>query len=179
GPAEAASAGAETAAAKPTPAKTEPARPVTPDWPVRLRGIGFGGDYNPEQWHMEVRLEDVQLIGEAGVNIVSLAIFSWATIETRAGGAEWAWRDNITDRLAAAGVRVALATATASPPPWLTMKHPEILPRTAEGIPLSQGARQSYSPPSTVYRDYAIKMAKAIAEPYGQHPALAFGHRDS
>src|SRR5699024_8998696 len=167
-PAEAASAGAETAAAKPTPAKTELARPVTPDWPVRLRGIGFGGDYNPEQWPMEVRLEDVQLMGEAGVNIVSLAIFSWATIETREGRYEWAWLDNIMDRLAAAGVRVALATATASPPPWLTMKHPEILPRTAEGLTLSQGARQSYSPSSTVYRDYAIKMAKAIAERYGQ-----------
>lgn len=179
-PAEAVPAAAtEPAAAKPAPAKTEPARPVTPDWPVRLRGIGFGGDYNPEQWPMEVRLEDVQLMGEAGVNFVSLAIFSWATIEPREGRYEWAWLDNIMDRLAAAGVRVALATATASPPPWLTMKHPEILPRTAEGIPLSQGARQSYSPSSTVYRDYAIKMAKAIAERYGQHPALALWHIDN
>src|SRR5690625_2775186 len=70
-------AATDPAAAKPAPAKTEPARPVTPDWPVRLRGIGFGGDYNPEQWPMEVRLEDVQPMGEAGVNFVSLAIFSW------------------------------------------------------------------------------------------------------
>src|SRR5699024_9966466 len=102
-PAEAVPAAAtEPAAAKPAPAKTEPARPVTPDWPVRLRGIGFGGDYNPEQWPMEVRLEDVQLMGEAGVNFVSLAIFSWATIEPREGRYEWAWLDNIMDRLAAA-----------------------------------------------------------------------------
>src|SRR5699024_12311129 len=119
-PAEAVPAAAtEPAAAKPAPAKTEPARPVTPDWPVRLRGIGFGGDHNPGQWPMEVRLEDVQLMGEAGVNFVSRPIFSWATREPREARYEWAWLDNIMDRLAAAGVRVALATATASPPPWL------------------------------------------------------------
>lgn len=167
-----------SAAAVPKP-EPEPARPVTPDWPVRLRGIGFGGDYNPEQWPMEVRMEDIALMGEAGVSIVSLAIFSWATIEPREGRYEWAWLDNIMDRLAAAGVRVALATATASPPPWMTMKHPEILPRTADGVALNQGARQSYSPSSTVYRDYAIKLAKAIAQRYGQHPALALWHIDN
>src|SRR5699024_139872 len=74
---------------------------------------------------------------------------------------------------------VALATATASPPPWLTMKHPEILPRTAEGVVLGQGGRQSYAPSSTVYRDYAVKMAKAMAERYAKHPALALWHIDN
>ncbi|HIZ36552.1 MAG TPA: beta-galactosidase [Candidatus Ruania gallistercoris] len=141
--------------------------------------MGYGGDYNPEQWPMHVRLEDIELMREAGVNLVSLAIFAWASIEPREGRYEWAWLDNIMDRLAAAGIQVALATATASPPPWLTMKNPEVLPRTADGVVLSQGGRQSYAPSSTVYRDYAVKMAKAMAERYADHPALALWHIDN
>ncbi|UFU08301.1 beta-galactosidase [Ruania halotolerans] len=141
--------------------------------------MGYGGDYNPEQWPMEVRLEDIALMREAGVNLVSLAIFSWATIEPREGRYDWTWLDNILDRLQAAGVKVALASATASPPPWLTANHPEILPRTAEGVVLSQGGRQSYAPSSPVYRDYAVKMATAMAQRYAEHPALALWHIDN
>ena len=40
------------------------------------------------------------------------------------------------DVLHAAGVRVDLATATASPPPWLTHRYPEVLPVTKEGVRL-------------------------------------------
>src|SRR5699024_7780680 len=167
------------ASAKPTPAKPTRAKPTRPDWPIGLTVLGYGGDYNPEQWPMATRLEDIELMREAGVNFVSLAIFAWASIEPREGRYEWAWLDNIMDRLSAAGIKVALATATASPPPWLTMKHPEILPRTADGVVLNQGGRQSYAPSSTVYRDYAVKLAKAMPERYAEHPALELWHNDN
>src|SRR5690625_2022347 len=113
-------------------------------WPTGVTGLGYGGDYNPEQWPVEVQLEDVELMARAGVNLVSVAIFSWATIEPEPGVLNFEWLDDVMDRLHAAGVRVALATATASPPPWLTARHPEILPELADGTVLGQGARQSY-----------------------------------
>jgi len=40
--------------------------------PGRMR---YGADYNPEQWSRDVWHEDVRLMREAGVNIVSLGIF--------------------------------------------------------------------------------------------------------
>ncbi len=40
--------------------------------------IRYGGDYNPEQWPREVWDEDVRLMGEAGVNLVTVGVFSWA-----------------------------------------------------------------------------------------------------
>lgn len=40
-------------------------------------------DYNPEQWPEEVWDEDVCLMREAGVNLVSSGIFSWAKLELR------------------------------------------------------------------------------------------------
>ena len=156
-----------------------PASEPTTAWPVGLTTMGFGGDYNPEQWPVETRLEDIELMAEAGVNVVSLAIFSWATLEPREGELDFGWLDDMMDRLHAGGVRVALATATASPPPWLTRRHPEILPQLADGTVLGQGGRQSYAVASPVYREYAAKMAATLAERYGDHPALALWHVDN
>ena len=45
-----------------------------------------------------------------------------------------AWLDRVMDLLHAGGISVDLATATASPPPWLSHKHPEMLPVLADGV---------------------------------------------
>ncbi|MEV0012573.1 beta-galactosidase [Streptomyces sp. NPDC047973] len=148
-------------------------------WPLNVEGIAYGGDYNPEQWPLKVQLEDVRLMKEAGVGLVSVAIFSWAQLEPREGDFDFAWLDAVLDRLHMAGIGVALATATASPPPWLTRKHPEILPRLADGTVLHQGSRQSYAVASPVFRDYALGMTRRMAERYGDHPALAVWHVDN
>lgn len=148
-------------------------------WNDGLAGLAYGGDYNPEQWDRETWDEDVRLMQEAGVNVVSLAIFAWASIEPLEGQYDWEWLDDIVERLHAGGIRIALATATASPPPWLTMTHPEILPERADGVALNQGGRQSYRPTSPVYRRYAAEMTRRMAERYGQHPALALWHIDN
>lgn len=148
-------------------------------WPVGLEGLGYGGDYNPEQWPLETQLEDVALMREAGVNLLSVGIFSWATLEPREGQYELGWLDAVLDRLHAAGIRVALATATASPPPWLTRRHPEILPQLADGTVLHQGGRQAYRVSSPVYRRYALRMTRLMADHYGNHPALALWHVDN
>ena len=43
--------------------------------------ISFGGDYNPEQWPEEVQDEDVRLMLESGVDLVTVGVFSWALLE--------------------------------------------------------------------------------------------------
>lgn len=148
-------------------------------WPLHTAGIAYGGDYNPEQWPLDVQVEDVELMREAGVGLVSLAIFSWAQLEPREGEFDFGWLDAVMDRLHAGGIRVALATATASPPPWLTRGHPEILPELADGTVLHQGSRQSYAVSSPVFRDYALRMTRRMAERYREHPALALWHVDN
>ncbi|MGP9601795.1 beta-galactosidase [Brachybacterium sp. AOP42-E1-35] len=148
-------------------------------WPLGVDGIAYGGDYNPEQWPREVRLEDIELMREAGVNLLSVAIFSWAMLEPREGEYDFDWLDEVMDNLADAGIKVALATATASPPPWLTRKHPEILPVTEDGTVLGQGGRQAYAVSSPRFREYALQMTRVMAERYQEHPALALWHVDN
>lgn len=53
--------------------------------------IRYGGDYNPEQWPRAIWQEDVRLMKEAGVDLVTLGVFSWAELEPREGTYEFAW----------------------------------------------------------------------------------------
>src|SRR4051794_15096127 len=101
-------------------------------WPQGL-AMAFGGDYNPEQWPQEVWRDDVQLMREAGVTLVSLGISSGATRERAPGRYGWGGLDAVMAPLHEGGVRAALATAGASPPPWFSRAHPDSLPVTADG----------------------------------------------
>jgi beta-galactosidase len=143
---------------------------------VMTRGFAYGGDYNPEQWPEEVWAEDVQLMKEAGVTMVSLGIFGWAQVEPEPGAFDFGWFDRVMDLLHGGGVAVCLATMTASPPPWLSQRHPEILPMRADGTRLWPGGRQHYCPSSPVYREYAVRLVDELATRYADHPALALWH---
>ncbi|GAC1475453.1 MAG: beta-galactosidase [Candidatus Dormibacteraceae bacterium] len=142
----------------------------------RLPHIAYGGDYNPDQWQEEVWAEDVRLMREAGVNLVSLGIFSWSRLQPREDAWDFGWLDRVMETLHEGGVRVDLATATASPPPWLSHAHPEMLPVLADGVRLWPGARQHYCPSSPVYRSASARLVEAIAMRYANHPALAMWH---
>ena len=141
--------------------------------------ILFGGDYNPEQWPEETWVEDARLMQEAGVNLVSLGIFAWAKIEPALDQFDLEWLDRVIDLLHARGISVNLATPTASPPPWLINRHPEILPVTAEGVTLWHGSRRHYCPSSSVYRERATRLVRALAEHYRDHPAIVLWHVDN
>ncbi|WP_249714806.1 beta-galactosidase [Rhizomonospora bruguierae] len=139
-------------------------------------GPWFGGDYNPEQWPAEVWTEDADLMRRAGVNLVSLGVFAWSRLEPAPGRFTFDWLDRAMDLLAGAGVGVALATPTASPPPWFSLAHPDALPVTAGGVRLSHGSRDTYCASAPAYRDAARRIAGALADRYAGHPALAMWH---
>ncbi|MEV1016064.1 beta-galactosidase [Micromonospora sp. NPDC049801] len=139
-------------------------------------GIYFGGDYNPEQWPEQTWSEDVELMRRAGVNLVSVGIFSWARLEPHPGRFEFGWLDRVLDLLHDGGIQVDLATATASPPPWLSRAHPETLPRRADGAILWPGGRQAYCPSSPVFRERSLELVRAVAGRYAEHPAVVMWH---
>ena len=149
-------------------------------WPQPLDGqqarIWYGGDYNPDQWPEEVWDDDVRLMKKAGVNLVSVGIFSWAKIETSESVYDFDWLDRIINKLGEAGIAVDLASATASPPMWLTQAHPEVLWKDYRGDVCQPGARQHWRPTSPVFREYALKLCRAMAEHYKGNPYVVAWH---
>lgn len=144
--------------------------------PAMPSQLFYGGDYNPEQWSKDVWLEDMRLMREAGVNLVTLGVFSWATIEVADGVFEFGWLDEIIELLHENGIGVDLATATASPPAWLTIANAEVLPVNYSGTRLSHGGRQGYCISSPIYKAKTGQLAAKLAERYGKHPAIKMWH---
>lgn len=149
-------------------------------WPKLLtengRGIAFGGDYNPDQWSEETWDDDVRLMKKAGVNTVALAIFSWDRIQPQENRWDFGWLDRIIDKLGKAGIATDLASATATAPLWLYEKHPEVLPCDKFGHPVNAGSRQSWSPTSPVFKEYALTLCRKLAERYGANPYVTAWH---
>ena len=150
------------------------------EWPELLtadgRGIAFGGDYNPDQWSEDIWDDDIRLMKQAGVNTVALAIFSWDRIQPTEDRWDFGWLDRIIDKLGNAGIVVDLASATATAPLWLYESHPEVLPRDKYGHPVNAGSRQSWSPTSPVFKEYALTLCRKLAERYGTNPYVTAWH---
>ncbi|MDO4605855.1 MAG: beta-galactosidase [Bowdeniella nasicola] len=149
--------------------------------PTQLPGdfgtfLAYGADYNPEQWPAETLAEDIALMQEAGVTMVTVGVFSWGLLEPEPGRYDFAWLDRVLDELAAGGIAVDLATATASPPVWMAREFPETLPVDAHGRRLGVGSRQQYCPSSPIFREFATRLAGALAQRYADHPALRLWH---
>jgi beta-galactosidase len=136
----------------------------------------YGADYNPDQWPEDVWDEDVRLMQEAGVNIVSLGIFAWSRIQPAEDTWDFAWLDTVIEKLHAGGVQVNLATATASPPPWVSARYPETLPADENGASYWPGSRQHFAPSSPTYRRLAGELVRRLAERYAHHPAVVMWH---
>jgi beta-galactosidase len=136
----------------------------------------FGGDYNPEQWSPDVWKEDVALMRRAGVNLATVGVFAWSSLEPEPGRYEFGWLDQVMDLLHDGGVQVDLATPTASPPAWFSLRHPDALPVNASGVRLTHGSRDTYCACAPAYREAAAGIARALAERYAEHPALAMWH---
>ncbi|MEU5246133.1 beta-galactosidase [Streptomyces asoensis] len=144
--------------------------------PRGLTRLAFGGDYNPEQWPESVWQDDVRLMREAGVTMVSVGIFSWALLETSPGEYDFGWLDRVIGLLHDNGIRVDLGTPTVAPPVWFYRQHPDALPVTAEGVRLEFGSRGAICHSNADYRAAAANITTRLAERYGDHPALAMWH---
>ncbi|MDR3086047.1 MAG: beta-galactosidase, partial [Christensenellaceae bacterium] len=141
--------------------------------------IIHGGDYNPEQWLKwkgEIWKEDLRIAKEAGLNSLSVGIFSWAMLEPEEGRFDFGWLDEVMDSLHQNGLIAVLATPSGARPAWLAQKYPEVLRVRPDGQRNSFGGRHNHCLSSPVYREKVKIINTELAERYGKHPALGLWH---
>ncbi|WP_203906429.1 beta-galactosidase [Rhizocola hellebori] len=144
--------------------------------PLPWTGIVLGCDYNYEQWPEPVWHEDMALMRKAGVGLVAINVFGWSNVEPRPGEYDFTDLDRIVELLHDHQIRINMGTGTASPPPWLTRRHPEVLPVAPDGTSRFFGGRQAWCPSSPVFREHALALVEQVALRYGSHPAIALWH---
>ena len=95
--------------------------------------ILYGGDYNPEQWDEATRDEDMVMLPKAGVDIVTINVFSWARIQPSENVYDFSDLDSIVKRVTEKGMKICMGTSTAAYPAWMAKKYPDLLRVDFEG----------------------------------------------
>jgi beta-galactosidase len=138
--------------------------------------IGYGGDYNPEQWPREVWNDDYAAFKLAGINTVTVGVFAWAHLQPAEDRYDFSTLDAIVERATAEGMRIVLATPSGAMPPWLAHKYPEACRVDFEGRRHVFGQRHNACPSSPDFRRLSVAMAGRLAERYGDNPAVVAWH---
>lgn len=133
----------------------------------------LGVAYYPEHWAESRWAHDAKLLREAGITIARMMEFAWDKLEPHEGQYQFEWMDKALQIFGDAGIQVVLCTPTATPPPWLFQKYPDILNVNPDtGVKNSTGSRRTVSANAPAYLEMSDKIVTAIAEHWGQHPNI-------
>ena len=113
---------------------------------------------------------------EAGINLVSVGIFSWVLLEPREGEYDFEWLDHLVDLLADAGISVDLGTPTAAPPAWFWKKYPQARPVTRDGRHSGQRLPRHGQPQLPGIPTGRHQHHRAAGTALRSHPALVLWH---
>ncbi|TQL75475.1 beta-galactosidase [Stackebrandtia endophytica] len=142
-------------------------------WPTGVAGLCFGADYHPEHWPRHIWIQDMDLMRQAGVNLVTVGSTAWSRLEPAEGEYEFDWLDDTLDLLADNDIRAILAIPTSSPPPWFGLRHPDALTVDDRGNRLGHGSRDTYCVCAPAYRSACLRLTRELATRYRHHPALS------
>lgn len=143
---------------------------------IKQNKILYGGDYNPEQWPEEIWSEDMRMFKLAHIDVVTLNVFSWATLQPNEDSYDFSKLDKIMEMVKANGLKVCFATSTAVHPAWMARKYPDVLRTEHSGIRRKFGSRHNSCPNSPTYRKYAAKLAQKLAQRYGNEENIVAWH---
>lgn len=136
----------------------------------------YGGDYNPEQWTEDIWEDDMRMFALAGIDIVTLNVFSWAMLQPEENTYCFDKLDKIMDVVEKNGLKVCMATSTAVHPAWMAKRHPDVLRTEFNGIKRKFGSRHNSCPNSPTYRRYSAQLAKELARRYGKRECIVGWH---
>lgn len=136
--------------------------------------MNTGTYYSPEQWPREQWERDFDNIAALGLQLVHMGQGAWFNLEPRPGEFQFDWLAQCIEMAQKHKLAVILCTPTAAPPIWLVEQHPEVLPVDDAGrrIPFGGGSQRRYSPTSPAFHDAVRRIVTALAERFGDHPAI-------
>ena len=146
--------------------------------PSPLKQFHFGVPYYPEHWDHDPR-HDLERIADAGMTMVRLAEFAWALLEPEEGRHDFDLFDRTLDACQELGLTAMLCTPTATPPRWMTHRHPDMLRVDGMGRVQTHGSRQHASHMHAGFREHSRRITRVMAERWKDHPAVSSWQTDN
>lgn len=132
-----------------------------------LYGVAYYDEYMPYE-----RLDkDIQMMKDAGINVVRIAESTWSTVEPQDGVFDFTHIDRVLNAMHKAGIKVILGTPTYAVPTWLVRKCPDVLAITPHGQN-QYGPRQNMDISNRNFRFHAERVIRKIMEHVKDHPAI-------
>ncbi len=130
-----------------------------------LYGVAYYDEYMPYE-----RLDkDMEMMREAGINVIRIAESTWASEEPEEGVFDFTHVERALAAAQKAGISVIVGTPTYAVPPWLAARHPEVIAITARGQG-KYGARQNMDITAPAYRFHAEKVIRRLVECVQKYP---------
>lgn len=135
--------------------------------PKLLYGVAYYDEYMPYE-----RLDkDVQMMRQAGINVVRIAESTWSTEEPQDGVFDFSHIDRVLNAMHKAGISVIIGTPTYAVPTWLVRKYPDVLAVTPNGQN-KYGTRQNMDITNPHYRFHAERIIRKMIAHVSKHPAV-------
>lgn len=140
----------------------------------------FGVTFYPDQWPQDYWETAFSQIAESGFNIVRFGEMAWNWIEPKEGEFRFEELDKALDLANKYGLKVLLGIPTSMVPTWLIRKYPQVRPVSNEGTLYPEyGPRPNVCRDSKLFRKFAEKIIRKLAERYKDHPAVMFWQIDN
>lgn len=132
----------------------------------------FGACYYPEQWDKTRWMKDIQMMKQAGINVVRMVDLSWSVIEPKDNVFDFTIFDTVLDLLYSQGIEAILCTPTMVPPMWMWKKHPDIFATYPDEIEQSDEIRSRNCLNHPIFKGYSKRITQVLANRYKDHPAV-------
>ena len=143
---------------------------------VQAGELYVGANYHPHDSNPATWTRDIKLMQDGGFRVVRMGHLAWDSYEPKDGQFDFAWFDQVMDKMNAAGIKVILDLAVRPAPLWLHAKHPSVSVTDVNGVIQYPNHRYMEDVGDPVYQQYALRFADAMVKHYAKHPALlAFG----
>jgi len=125
-----------------------------------------GVAYYPEDWDESCLEYDISMMKKAGFNVARVAEFAWTKMEKTEGVFTFDWLHRVVDALGEAGIATILCTPSATPPRWLSVKHPDVFAESENGAVQNHGGRRHCCSNNPNYIKYSLRIAEEMAKEF-------------
>ncbi|MDR6551119.1 beta-galactosidase [Paenibacillus qinlingensis] len=131
-----------------------------------------GAAWYPELWNETVIEQDIELMKQAGMNVVRIGEFAWSNMEPTEGNIDLTFFVRMVNLLHENGIDTVMCTPTPTPPIWFTHGHPERMYVNEQLQVMGHGSRQHACTNHPYFREKAAAITKHIAQAIGRLPGL-------
>ena len=138
-----------------------------------------GVNYQPVDRSPEQVTRDIALMKQAGLQVVRMGDLSWDYFEPTNGKFTFEAFDSVMAQMHAAGIKVVLDTSGSIAPTWLHYEYPGATIVKEDGTKQYPSRRYMVDISDPDYRRLQRRVAEAVLQRYGNHPAVvAIGYNN-